>query len=117
MWIDQKSYLDLRLSEAAVKAAYTEQARQIASLQASHDWLRVRVTQLEKERAQLLHNFMGIKVEVPEVVQTQPSRTDAQGSAALAAAVAPYFTDMGDDEALKQGVSWNESGELTYKKS
>lgn len=113
MWIDRKTYDDLRLENAKLQGICQEQARANASLQSSFDWLRVRVTQLERERAQLINNYMGIKVEVPEI---EVVAKDKRGAESLSNAAASFFTDMGDEEALKQGISWNEEGELVYTK-
>lgn len=117
MWIDRKQY-DALMHELAISKQQAADYKQFnASLSASFDWLRVRVTQLEMERAQLIENYMGVKVAVPQISPAPASveRRDRESASALAAAVAPYFTDMGDEEAAKQGVGWNEEGEVTYK--
>lgn len=67
MWIDRKTYDDLRLDAATAKARAEEQARQIAAQQTTIEWMAIRISQVEKERAQLLFNYTGVKVEVPEV--------------------------------------------------
>ena len=113
MWIDRKTYDDLRLENAKLQGVCQEQARGNASLQASFDWLRMRVNQLEHERAKLIENYMGIKVEVPEVVQV---RQDREGAHALSSAVQNFFTDMGDDAAAKAGITFNDDGTVNYGK-
>ena len=106
MWINRKVYTNLVLAEAATKAAYTEQARQVAALTATMDWLRVRVTQLEMERAQLMYNYMGIKVPTPVIERAPevPQRVDAL----------PDFNDVGDAEAARLGIGWNPDGTLKF---
>lgn len=111
MWLNRRDYDRIVLDSEKRNAVCAEQARHIATLTATMDWLRVRVTQIEQERAQLLYNYMGIKVETPSI-----ERTRVPGPSELASAVAPYFTDMGDDEAAKQNVSWANDGTLKYGK-
>lgn len=113
MWIDRKEYEVVRMRAAQDNAICLQQAQQIATLTASLQWLQVRVTQLEKERAQLIGHYMGIKVEVPEITV---ERRDQRGAEALSDAAASFFQDMGDQEAAKQGVSWDENGNLVYAK-
>ena len=117
MWINRHTYdqlfalcHNLEKSIAAsegIRQTYSEQNK---VLQVNLDWLRVRVNQLEHERAQLLFNFTGVKVAVPEVVQQKVS--EIHGTPLNEA----LFADMGDDEAAKQGVDWAEDGSLLYKK-
>ena len=109
MWIDRKTYDDLwkQLHETTIANQVLE--RHATALETTMDWLRVRVTQLEMERAQLLWNYTGVKVPVPEIV-----RTDGVASSPMTQT--PNFNDMGDTEAAKLGVSWDENGELVYAK-
>jgi predicted nuclease with TOPRIM domain len=71
---------------------------QVEFLQNSFDWLKMRVNALEVERAQLIEKAYGMKLPVPEIARSNDFRkTLEQMSTAL-------FTDMGDDEARKQGL-------------
>jgi hypothetical protein len=106
MWISRKTYDDLRLDAAKCNAVCTEQARTIATLQATLDWFRVRITQLEIERAQLLFNYTGVKVPTPEI---QRAPDPGQQLHAL-----PHFNDVGDDEAKRLGIGWNDDGTVRY---
>lgn len=114
MWIAKQEYDALRLENAKLQSECAVLNRSMASLQTTMDWLRVRVTQIEKERAQLLYNYMGVKIDVPEIVAAPPTMPSASD---LARAVAPYFTDMGDEEATKQGISWDDQGNLVYPRN
>ena len=66
MWISRPAFDDLR--DKLVVAQAEARAEVVASkaLQVSLDWLRVRVTQLEKERAVLIERFFDVKIPVPE---------------------------------------------------
>lgn len=117
MWINRNVYDNLITENAQLKGANREQARSIATLTTSIDWMRVMLTKLDKERVALIENYMGVKVAAMEIsAPAAQTRADKEGAAALAAAVAPYFTDMGDEEAARQGVSWNAEGEVVYAK-
>ena len=107
MWCDRKVYDDLRLDVAKRQAECQVLQQQNATLVTTLDWLRVRVTQLEMERAQMLWRYTGVKVPVPEIVKTD-------GVASNPMAQTPNFNDIGDTEAAKLGISWDENGELVY---
>ena len=116
MWINRHSYdqvlalvHNLEKSIAASEGIRQTYAEQNKVLQAHFDWLRTRVNQLEHERAQLLFNYTGVKIAVPEVVQQKPP--EIHGTPLNEA----LFADMGDTEAAKQGVSWDGDGNLVYK--
>ena len=107
MWIDRKTYDDLwkQLHETTIANQVLE--RHSTTLETTMDWLRVRVTQLEMERAQLLWRYTGVKVPVPEIVKTD-------GVASNPMTQTPNFNDIGDTESAKLGISWDENGELVY---
>jgi predicted nuclease with TOPRIM domain len=98
--ISKESVETLREEIASVKAERDTLQRQTTHLQTSFDWLRLRVNALEVERAQLIERAYGIKPIVPEISRASSNdfkRTLEQMSTAL-------FTDMGDEEARKQGL-------------
>lgn len=107
MWVDRKMYDSLRMDY--VKA--NEEARVLnnnyTALMTTLDWLRVRVTQLEMERAQLVYNYMGIKLPTPVIARTD-ERPDPNISL-------PNFEDVGDKEAARLGLGWNADGTLAYE--
>ena len=109
MWIDRKAYDDLRLDAAKRQAECQVLQQQNATLVTTLDWLRVRVTQLEMERAQLLYNYTGVKIPTPVITKTDTSQHNPMTQT-------PNFSDVGDTEAAKLGVSWDENGELVYSK-
>ena len=107
MWIDRKTYDDLRLDAAKRSTECLVLQQQNSTLVTTLDWLRVRVTQLEMERAQLLWRYTGVKVPVPEIVKTDSVASNPMTQT-------PNFNDVGDAEAAKLGISWDENGELIY---
>lgn len=76
------------------------------------DWFRVRLTQVELERAKLLHLHTGVKIETPsfEVEKTPEEREQT----VLPQMIAGFagFEDIGDEEAAAQGLGWDEEGRV-----
>ena len=110
MWVDKKTYFELRdcLSKATQEAHTL--AVQNQALQTTMDWLRMRVNQLEMERAQMLLLYTGVKIPTPTIHSA--AETDVQS---MMANKSP-FEDVGDDVAKKLGLSWNPDGTLLYAK-
>ena len=116
MWIRRKHYDDLRdltwdvREELAVSNSTTralEQQNKV--LQVNLDWLRTRVNQLEHERAQLIFNYMGVRIQVPEIQTVK--QDDVHPLNAI-----PHFNDVGDAEANRLGIGWDEEGRVAYSK-
>lgn len=105
MFIKRETFETMRNNRDALYAGYTEQARQIAAQQATIDWLMVRVTQVEKERAQLFERYTGIKLAVPEITRAPETRPHAFDSPVS-------FQDIGDAAAGAEGLGWNDDGTL-----
>ena len=106
MWLNRKTYDDLwkQLHETTIANQILE--RHATALETTMDWLRVRVTQLEMERAQLLWNYTGVRVPTPEIKRTEQGVSQSSQPTP--------FKDVGDAEAAKLGISWNEDGTLNY---
>lgn len=111
MFLDRKVYDDLRLDNAKLQTEARVLSEQNRALQTTCDWFRVRISQLERERAQLLFNYTGVKVEVPEIVAA-PTAKDTHPLNAV-----PHFNDIGDEAAKLLGVGWNADGTLRYSNS
>lgn len=92
---------DTRLSDAKSGAKV---------LEVNLDHLRLRVNQLEKERAQLTHAILGVRIAVPEFENVPPQQV------ADAFAEMPSFSDMGDEEARVQGIGHDDMGNVAYGK-
>lgn len=107
MWISRKDYDRLIEERATLLAENRERATSLAALQTTLDWARVRLNQAEHERAQLLYNYTGVKVSTPtiEPVRKTPSIHEVMSQL-------PSFEDIGDAEARKLGIGWNDDGTL-----
>jgi len=109
MWIRRKDWDALNAER--VKAA--EEARvlfdQNSTLRATMQWAIQRVEHVEIERALLLKQYMGVSVQVPQFVKPEPDETEAIGGAHI-------FNDIGDDEAKRRGIGWDETGALVTAK-
>ena len=109
MWINRQTFDELH------KQLYTTHGRNqtlehnYTALMTTLDWLRVRVTQLEMERAQMLYNYTGVKVPTP-IIDRKPEVHGPEG----AVAGLPNFEDVGDVEAARLGIDWNPDGTLRY---
>lgn len=109
MWVKRAEYD--KLMERALIAQGEREAlqRQVDSQKTTTDWMIHRMTQLEHERAALLYRYMDIKITVPELVPDAP-RTEASQMAGFDP---PSFADVGDDEAKKLGLDWDNDGRVT----
>ena len=104
MWLNRETYDDLRLDLTKNHEEARILAEQNHHLTTTMEWFRVRITQLEQERAQLLFNYTGVKVPTPRIEYEH----------AAEAAHPPHFRDVGDAEAARLGISWDEAGNLVY---
>ena len=108
MWISGEVFNKLNEERiVAIERAHCLSEQNKAHL-VTQDFLRLRVNQLEKERAILLRHVTTIGIPVPQIEETPPSRVDYGEM--------PSFEDVGDDEALRLGVSHNPDGSIRYTK-
>lgn len=119
MWISRRQYdallserQDLHIALAEERGRVKELTARVTAQDTTVDWFRVRVNQLEHERAQLLYNYTGVKVETP-VIQKAPEAV----SVADALHSVPNFNDIGDAEARKLGIGWNDDGTIKIPES
>jgi hypothetical protein len=110
MWISRSEY-QLLLNDRLAAIAAIAETRAIASQNAVHvstlDWMRVRINQLEKDRAALLFQATGARMSVPEIMPTEPD-----GNPLLR--LPTTFEDIGDDLASAVGIYHNPDGTLRY---
>jgi hypothetical protein len=106
VWIPSKLYADTIEAKVKAEAVRDQFALHNAQLQAHMDWLRIRVTGLEMERAQLLKKYMNLDVPVPQW-ETPDTRVDPNTQVL-------DFNDMGDAAAAALGLSWNPDGTINY---
>lgn len=109
MFIDRKFFMELIAERAAAASEARTLAEQNKALQTSIDWFRVRISQLEMERAQMFYNYTGVKIPVPQI-----ERAPDVDSVAEKLNRVPSFEDLGDKEAARLGVGWDENGELKF---
>ena len=117
MWVDRKTYTEIGLELAKVREEARVLNDQNRTLRTSLEWLMVRVTQLEKERAALVYNYMGVKVEVPDIQPSRPAVRSTPHEVPLAVPATlgfAGFQDMGDEEAARHGIGWDDEGKVTY---
>jgi hypothetical protein len=110
MWISKQVYLEQR--DRAVKAEAIVESVRIhnAALHTTMDWMRLRLNQLEHERAQLIHNYMGVSLAVPNIEPTSNSDNPADIMNQV-----PSYEDVGDKEALRMGIGWDNDGHFVAK--
>lgn len=106
MWVS-KAFISEREARVTAEAESGILKQQNAVLRTQLEWLVLRVTQLEKERAQLLFNYTGVKVEFPVVEQETKTSFDPM-------AQIPDFNDMGDALAKAHGIAWDSEGRVVY---
>ena len=112
MWISQGMFEELLKARAKAEGEAHGLAQNNRALEVTMDWLRVRVTQLEHERAILISNYMGINVPTPTIAKVPNPGQLRDNYHAV-----PHFNDIGDDEASRLGVSWNEDGTVKYSET
>ena len=109
MWITRETFTDLLNDKFDAEGEARTLAEQNKVLQVNLDWLRTRVNQLEHERAQLIFNYMGVKIAVPEIQTVK--QDDVHPLNAI-----PHFNDVGDAEANRLGIGWDQEGRVAYSK-
>lgn len=106
MFISRKHYDDQRQErQKAIAEADALRAMNV-QLNTHMDWMRIRLTQLEFERAAMLKRYLNIEVAVPqfEAPQEVPDLNQAGMD----------FNDVGDAAAATLGIGWNADGTLNY---
>lgn len=109
MWISRAEYAEL--IDKSVRAAGERDAmqRQVDAQKTNQEWMVLRLTQLEHERAQLLYRYMDVKITVPTVELDVPVTPESS----TIGSDLPSFDDVGDAEAKKLGLDWDSDGRVT----
>lgn len=120
MWMSRRIYEQLLIDVATLTAEHRLYAEQNKVLQTTQDWLRARVNQLERERAELFKHVTGLRIPVPEIHPTvvgglPVTRADLEAQMKRNLNEMPSFEDPGDDEAARLGISHREDGTLHYE--
>lgn len=107
MWITRSEYDRLRTESTANKTLA--------------DWLRLRVNQLERERAQLLQRALQLPIEAPELLREEPARLAPPSTQDLLRAngvpqiAGLDFDDIGDELAESLGIGHDSEGRIRYR--
>lgn len=110
MWINKFVYETMRVKSQADDILLANAREQNKVLQVSMDWLRVRVTQLERERAVMVEKFYGVTIAVPEIISAPDPFANHPGMSGF------DFNDVGDEEAMRLGIGHNSEGAVVYSK-
>lgn len=103
MWITRAAFDSLNAERIKSAEEARVLAHQNSNLAITLDWMRHRVQQLEQERAHLLFQYMGIKVQVPIIAPQEPSQDDVLGGTNI-------FQDVGDEVAKRLKIEWDDTG-------
>lgn len=111
MWIDRHVYEQMLMEGAALGAKAQALEVRFAALDTTLDWMRVRLEQVERERARLIKKYTDVDIDIPTIqrVPEQPV-TEAVLNEATA------FDDVGDELAKRLGIGWKPDGTLEYTK-
>jgi hypothetical protein len=107
MWIKRADYDRMLGNALTVQGANGALESQLATQKTTIDWLLVRLTQLEHERAQLIYRYMDVKIVTPEF------SPDKNPVGAQAISDIPSFEDVGDEKAKELGLDWDSEGRVT----
>lgn len=113
MIISRRAYQDLQTDLVKNREEARAQVQANQMLEATLNWLRHRVTQLESERALMLHRFMDIKIPTPVFERVAPA--DEGRLLIEKFSEMDIFRPLTDSEALAQGVELDASGRLKGK--
>lgn len=108
MWLNRKVYDDLRDKLVAAEAEARGQAGALRTVQANLDFMRVRLNQLEQERAILIERMFGVKVPVPEIVKVADPFDNHKFNEVFS------FEDVGDERAAQLGIQHDPDGIAVY---
>ena len=108
MLISRHVYDTLREEKLKAEAANVALQVHVAQLIAHLEWLQVRFTQSEFERASLVKRYMNVDVPIPTVTLPEESQPDPNATL--------DFGDIGDDEAARLGLEWAADGTVRQMK-
>jgi hypothetical protein len=115
MWISTQAYLADKADAITLRLERDLAVAQVKQQETTLAWFMHRLTQVEQERSKLIFNYTGVKVDAPTY---EPEEAAKNAAASLLAAnplnALPSFNDVGDDEALKQGIDWDTEGNIIY---
>jgi len=110
MWMSRQAYQDVQTELVKARAEVAAQAQANILLEATMNWFRHRITQIEMERANLIHHALGIKIPVPEF--QKPDNADQRSLHDHQFDEHDIFRGLSDADATKQGLDWDDDGRL-----
>lgn len=114
MWLRQTTFMQILHERSHATGQLAALKETVGAQKATCEFLLMRLQQVEHERAVLTEKFLGISLPVP-VVKQMPSPASTITADDLLNAM-PSFEDIGDEQAAAEGISWDESGRVTYTK-
>jgi hypothetical protein len=114
MWLSQKNFIDWTERLHKVVAERDAAVTQLKQQETTLAWFMHRLTQIEAERAKLIFNYTGVKVETPTYEKEDPEKDGASMIQRNPLNALPNFNDVGDEEARRLGIDWSPEGELVF---
>lgn len=101
---------------------YERLQREAVEYKTLAEWFRLRVNQLERERALLLQRALQLPIEAPELLREEPARPlapptthDLVHGNGLPHLAGVDFEDVGDDLAASLGIHHDSEGRIRYR--
>lgn len=114
MWISQKARLKEIEDSIQLRIERDQALVQLKQQETTLAWFMHRLTQVEQERSRLIFNFTGVKVEAPTYEKSDPEKDGASMIQQNPLNALPSFNDVGDLEAERLGIQWDDEGKLIY---
>lgn len=112
-WISRADLDALRadLIRAITRATVLEQHAITHATQTA--FLVGQINQLSKERVIMVNRITRLELPLPELAAVPQTPAISQRDL-IAAMGSSMFDDMGDEEALREGITWDATGRLDY---
>lgn len=114
MWISLKAYLKDKEDSIALRVQRDEAITQLRQQETTLAWFMHRLTQVEQERAKLIFTYTGVTVEAPSYEPSDPEKEAASMIQRNPLNSLPSFEDVGDEEAARLGIQWDDEGKIQY---
>ena len=111
MWISRELFIGLVEKESKARGELAALQTRFAAQDSMVDWFRIRLTQLEKERAQMILTYTGVAISSPVFAKEpeKPAIDQVLGEVST-------FDDVGDEVAARLGIGHNPDGTLNYSR-
>lgn len=113
MWISKIEYQRILTERDEAHGVAKTLEQQVFALNTSNDWLRVQFSKCDHERAALIARYLGVQVPSITFEKEDTNRTPTSHIINDAGAL---FNDVGDEEAARQGLGWDDEGNFVAKK-